>query len=357
MKDIIYIHGRPSGHPIHDAYAKSIDAEFLPEDFLVPYLLKNSQNKILRYISWILNSIYLTLFRRKYKLVLTESVRIPLYIASKFLFYPSRILKVALMADETLYFTHSKKYPKATQWLMKQYFIEMDYLICIGAYQEELAKKILPTSHHHKIKKIFNGLSESKMEILKKIKPSFDENNWVFVGNINVPFRVYYKGVDLMLESLSFIEKTITWNLDIVGECPIEIQQELLKNVPESIHKRIRFLGLQNIDNIISNYNLCIHVARGEAWGMVINEMTAAGIPTIVSNETGTKEIIEKIDSSFVVPLSANIIAQKITDYAQTTLDIKQKLSQKNKEISQLYTEQKAKELFVEIIKGIITNY
>lgn len=353
MKDIIYIHGRPSGHPIHDSYAKSIDAEFLPEDFLVPYLLKNSQNKILRYISWILNSIYLTLFRRKYKLVLTESVRIPLYIASKFLFYPSRILKVALMADETLYFTYSKKYPKATQWLMKQYFIEMDYLICIGAYQEELAKKILPTSHHYKIKKIFNGLSESKMEILKKIKPSFDENNWVFVGNINVPFRVYYKGVDLMLESLSFIEKTITWNLDIVGECPIEIQQELLKNAPELIQKRIRFLGLQNIEKIISNYNLCIHVARGDSYPTSVIEMTAAGIPSIVSVETGTKEIVDQIDSSFILPLSSKQIAQKISEYALLSFEEKQYLSLKNKEVGHLYTDIKAKELFGSIINNL----
>ena len=350
---ILYIHGRPSGHPIHDDYANIIKAEFLPEDYMIPYLEKYEQYTLVKYISFFFNAIFLGVKCRNIDIILTECVRFPVMLSYMMGILPSNLKKVALFADESLYFTYSKKYSKPTIFLMHRYLLSMDYVICVGAYQEELAKEILPPLQHFKVHRIFNGLKEDLLLTLNQNYPDFKIHRWIFIGNINASFRVYYKGVDLMINALEKIDSSISWTLDLVGAYTENIKQELLASISDRVRSRINFLGVQSIPDIIHTYSLGIHVARGDSFPTSVIELTAAGIPTIVSQETGTKEILGQIDSSYIVPLDASAIANQITIHIQKSIEVKNNLSEKCKSISIKYNVENARTLFIETIQKI----
>jgi len=56
-----------------------------------------------------------------------------------------------------------------------------------------------------------------------------------------------------------------------------------------------------------------------------------AGIPVIVSEFTGSKEFVEKLDKDFVVPLTKEIILRKINNYFKLDIKSKKNLSKRAK--------------------------
>lgn len=58
VKKIAYIHGLPSEHPIHDAYAKSLSADFVPVGFIMNWQSNEKQNKFKRVLSCITCALF-----------------------------------------------------------------------------------------------------------------------------------------------------------------------------------------------------------------------------------------------------------------------------------------------------------
>ncbi len=81
------------------------------------------------------------------------------------------------------------------------------------------------------------------------------------------------------------------------------------------------------------------HIARGEAWGISVTEAMLAGLPAIVSNETGSKEVVAKVDQNLIIPVNQKSAEQALLQYFSLSEDKREILSKKAKEVSSQYTE------------------
>lgn len=354
MKRIIYIHGRPSGHPIHDAYAKSIDAKFLAEDYILPWLQENDQRKIIRYTSWILCALFFP-SKLKNNVLFCEGMRVPPLLVKKLFFFNQKQQLIALMADESLYLTASNKYPKLTMFLMKQFFANCDYLVCIGPLQKELAQRILPDNKHYKIKEIFNGLSTENLLKLKSIEIDYSSKNILFIGHIGAEFRYFYKGMDVMVKAFEKLyEKDQTFTFTLVGEIDQSIQNLIKSSITDSCFKNIIFTGKTTVSLQIKNAGLCLHAARGDAFPTSTLETMAAALPTMVSDLTGTKEICRKTHPNLVSSLEIDELTGSLEWYFNLSINEKKDIGQKAQVFIQDYTEEKSLNEFKKLLKSII---
>lgn len=350
------IHGRPSGHPTHAKYATSVNGQFFHEDHYLRWQdLKVS--KVRRYLSWIINAF---LFPQRYKwdIYLAEGVRVPQLIQKKLRLLRKNQKLIALMSDESLYFTYSKRFPPMTQLLMKQFWKSCDAIICVGEYQYDLAKSLLPISHHPKLYKIFNGVPAEKISELNKVIPKFGSNTIVFIGNASSIWRTEYKGLDLMIEAVSQCMDFKEIKFIIAGDIPKEIELKLLENIPSKKAKNFDFIGkIEDLVNVFNQAELYLHTARGEAWGISINEALAAGIPTIISNQTGAKEIVNLVSTDLVVNLNVSDIKNQILAELNKSTSEKVVRSKKCKEISNQYSEEEAIVRFKETFDKILNSF
>lgn len=205
MVKTVYIHGRPTGHPIHDNYAKLINADFCFTDHKLRWNDVENVSKVKRALSWIVCALTFPK-RKEYKLFFCEGVREPLLIMKLLgLMSPNQKL-VALMANENLYFLNEKKYGFFANLLMNSFLKKCDALICIGEYQANLAVKIQPNA---KIYTIFNGISCAKMKPLQEMQPDLQSNRILVIAHAFSETRMYYKGIDLAFSVFNELLKII----------------------------------------------------------------------------------------------------------------------------------------------------
>lgn len=343
---VAYFEGRPHGHPTHSLYAKSVGATFFHFDKYLRYH-DISTNKFRTVISWLLTTFLFP--KRKYDIILTEEPYLSVALMKTFRLLKNKKKIVSQLGTHTLYFIKANKYTPFTKKLLLYTFSKYDAIICEGKMQKELLEEFLKGyKNQPKINAIFNGAKEHRVKQLHSIKPKLLSKKIVSIAEATNSDRVYYKGIDLNIRTFANIYKNNSqYTYDIIGNIPQELQKDLLKNIDKRIASKINFLGrIDDFENKISEYALCLHLSRGEAWGVSINECLLAGIPTIVSEWTGSKEILKKIDSNLIVPLDIDKAADAVTSYFNSSEEEKLALSKKCKNISQTYTEKKAVDLF-----------
>jgi glycosyltransferase involved in cell wall biosynthesis len=249
---------------------------------------------------------------------------------------------VAHLGSHTLYFIYAHRFSKFTEklhiWALRNY----DALICEGQMAEDLVKKILGEKTPL-LYTVINGIPEDHFP--NKTKSSrLDTNTILFAGHGPGKERMWYKGLDLMLQAFETAKET---NKDlefvIVGEWEPEIQKELLKNLNAESNNAIKFVGaVKNMEYYFSNASLYLHCARGEAYGLTVLIAMAYGLPVILSEWTGTKEIVRQVDESYIVALDKEEIARQIIKYFNLPTEERQKIGEKSKLVGTMYTEERA---------------
>ena len=202
---VAFIHGRPTGHPFHAKLAKRIKSDFYFEDRILRWQDVHGTLKLRRYSSWILNAVFFP-NTRSYSIFLTECIRIPQLVMKSLGIISKNQRLVALMDDESLYFIKTKKYSKPTIWVMKKFLDQCDALICVGKFQTQLAANILK-GRNPKIYTIFNGIERNRFQQLISVRPDLNSRNIVFIGNVVADWRVFYKGLDLAIDSFLLAKK------------------------------------------------------------------------------------------------------------------------------------------------------
>jgi glycosyltransferase involved in cell wall biosynthesis len=350
---IAYIKGRPGPHPMHRKFAELVNAEFHFVDFKMRWQDKN-KSILYRVISWLVCAITFP-SKKKYNIFLVDNLHFMPVLMKKLRFINRKQKIVAHMGSHTLYFMYAHKFSKLTElahkWALKNY----DALICEGEMAEMLVNKILGNKSP-KLYTIINGIpSEHFPKEEKKILPN--NKNILFIGHVPDKGRIWYKGLDLMISAFVKAKaKDSSLTFTIVGECDEFFISELSKNYSKKILASIYFEEeTPDLKKYLNNASLYLHCARGEAYGLTILIAMSYGLPTLISEWTGAKEIVEQIDKKFITPLDSELIAEKILWYFKLTQEEKQTFSLKFKNIIQNYTEEKAlsnfKERFSQIEK------
>jgi glycosyltransferase involved in cell wall biosynthesis len=332
---VIYVHGRPSGHPLHMKYGRSITDKLMVVD---PWIRCHDRNLVapLRYFAWFVNALYFTRFRRT--IVVTEGLRLTLVLARYFSL--GNLKLIALVDDESPYFIYSNYYSRISQkintWAYRQY----SAWICIGRMETELIKKIV--GKDARVFTGYNGVNADWLHQLSENKYDPTSCRIVFIGNIPASWRIWYKGLDLMTEAVAeLIEEGLDIRFDIAGAIGPVLLTKLETLCGNT--NRIQFVGqITEPISFLKGASLYLHTARGEGWGITVNEAMAAGVVPIVSEWTGAKECVELVSRKLIVQIEKQKIKQALRWFSGLSFGEKMTLSAKCKEVSARYTETNA---------------
>lgn len=357
---VAYMHGRPGPHPMHRKFSEVVGAEFQFVDFRMRW--QDQERSILyRLISWIVCAFTYP-EKSKYDVFLIDNLHFTPVIMKSLHLIKRRQKIVAHMGSHTLYFIYAHRFSKFTEWLHIQALKRYDALICEGKMAEELATKILK-GKGPKLYTIYNGIPDEHYPKPEGTTTNLNGKNVLFMGHGPGENRLWYKGLDLMLSSFELAFKNdpqLTFT--VVGRWDKEVIEKLLNGLEEKTRSAVVFVGeVTDLGPYTKNASLYLHCARGEAYGITILIAMAAGIPSIVSQWTGAKELVEQVDSGFVLPLDAVKISEKINSYFALSEQEKEKISARNIEVIKTYTEENAitnyKKTFSALLKDFkITN-
>lgn len=321
MTKIAWI-SRPSGPNLnHRGYIESLNAEIIYIDRHDDLPFRK------RLVKWIKSAF---LFSRKdnYDILVSIDIIYPLIFAKLLGRIPRKTKLVCFHATETLYFLKTGFYTKGTEKFLFYLLKKFNYHVCVSQYLTDMLIDF--NIEEKKIYTIFNGVHNTRVEALKKVIPDLTTKKFVFIGNLYSGWRLWYKGIDLMLDAYAKAKVNIPeLELHVIGESDNGIQNELLeKYVPAEYRKDVKFLGrVADFASLLNNYSLYLHCARGEAFGISVIEAMMGSLPVLVSNETGAKEVVERVSKDLLFALNSEEIAAKITHYMNLSLEEKQQLS------------------------------
>ncbi len=342
---VAYIQGRPCAHPMHRKFAESVNATFHFVDFKMRWQDKN-KFILYRIISWFVCAITFPL-KRKYEIFLVDNLHFMPVIMKSFRLISKKQKIVAHLGSHTLYFIYTHRFSRFTEYLHIQALKRYDALICEGEMAEMLVKNILGEKTP-KLYTVINGIPSNHFPKQQNITSIDNHKNILFIGQGPGQNRLWYKGLDLMLEAFSIaLKEDSELTFTIVGDWEDKLKVELLNLYSIETQKAIHFIGnTEKLDIFLNKSSFYLHCARGEAYGLTVLIAMSYGIPPLISEWTGTKEVVEKVSKELISPLDAKIIANKINWFFGLTDTEKKKLSQKCMEIGQLYTEENAIQYF-----------
>ncbi len=240
-----------------------------------------------------------------------------------------------------------------TLLLYKILFKYIDDFICVSKSVEEDVKYVVP---HGNTIVIYPLVETAKKILFKRYSnklPNLNSKNIVFVGRPDI----YYKGIDILITSFLKIKRIYPDSkLILVGnfykETILEYEQKAaikmpvctVKKILDAINnKRNDIIILNNLSdiNLLKTFKMAsiyLHLGRGDAFPLSVEEAMLAGLPAIVSDQTGSKELVEAIGKNFVVPMQQEKIVKAVTDYFSSSYKRKIFLSKKAISASQKFS-------------------
>lgn len=230
---------------------------------------------------------------------------------NKILSLPSRLIRTSLLKKADIivsasldYIRHSNIKKFYTKYPQK--FQEIPFTLNINKF---CPKEINRESSNPLIVKTKN--------LIKKVNELYIKRNrldLIFIGGLDSAH--YFKGVPVLLNALANLGNS-SWRLNIVGEGNLKSEyQELAKNL--GIEKYINFSGkledkeflrkLQEADVLVLP-----SINSNEAFGIVLIEAMACGVPVIASNLPGVRSVFKDgVEGLLVEPGNSSDLKLKI---------------------------------------------
>jgi glycosyltransferase involved in cell wall biosynthesis len=305
-------------HYAHAEMAKALHADFYP----APKLRSDSSNIIIGGLQIVKSVLTLP---KNYDVYFCEGTYIIPALARKLGILNRKAKIVNILASPFLYYTKIGRIKgirkKFALWLLK----EVDLFVSVGKMEDKILKEILPNA------KSIVVYPKPKKEVVTALTkdtriPNLSSYKLLIIGTNSA----YCKGVDIVYEAFKIVKKEFPKaELFIVGKM-LDLSKYVDRNV-EGVH----CLGyVENPKDVIKNSALYVHMGRGDAFSLSTIEAMLGGLPTIVSEWTGAKEVVKKVDKNLIVELDPNKLAKKIKWYFSLNYKEKLKLSKKSKIIA-----------------------
>jgi glycosyltransferase involved in cell wall biosynthesis len=355
---VVFIHGRPDTHPNRLPLLRAINADFLPVDFRLPWAHRPDPPKSLMALSLAVCALRFP-NRKRYHLFLGDGPQF-LPIAMKLLGRLGRRQKIVpYVADQMPYFLATGWFGPRKTRLLRAIFNLWDGYLCVGEVMEQLTRQVTRPGKHPGIFTIPNYLRRDRYELLRGTTPKLDSPSILFVGNGPSGHRVWYKGLDLMLEAFGIAcRENPRLRFTIVGEWTSAVAGELLRRVGRGSAERVRFVGQDpGIQRYMAESGLYLHCGRGDGWPNTVMEAMCAGLPPLISEWTGGREAVRQVDPELVVPLDPEAVAKRICWYLDLSLSEKKALSDRCRQVCSDYTEELAVPRFVGAVRRILHHF
>ncbi|MCS7201476.1 MAG: glycosyltransferase family 4 protein [Dictyoglomus sp.] len=305
-------------HYFHKAIADYLKCEYSD---ILDYKKSNSYKVIAYFINSILGNY------QKYSTFLCEGTFL---IPSLFKYLPIKRFKkniINISADPSFYYYIIRRTNFLKRILFKKALRKVDLFICVGEMVSKFLRQIFPNA---KYIIIYPYIEEERYKKLLYITPkNLSNHNILFISNGP---DWYYKGLDLIIDSFKEIRKEFhDSKLFILGHWDDKIKEKFKSD-------GVFFLGYKKVEEFIPECSLYLHTGRGEVFSVSTLEALLGGLPAIVSEFTGVKEIIKELNENFVVPLDREKIAKKVIEYFNLSLEEKIRLSNRAKELGARFT-------------------
>lgn len=237
-----------------------------------------------------------------------------------------------------IFFTLERKLNK--KMLIKRLEGNVDYAISVSEFCDKKLSDVCDLESYI----VEPYIEEDRYKRLKEISPELDKKRAIFIGeNRN------HKGIEVMVDAWSKVRDIHPEaEFYIIGEChPDSFNQY------EGVHN----LGYVSDEEIIENIrksSLYLHTARFENFGISIIEAMRGGVPCIVSENTGTKDIVSEVDDSLVVERKIDSISKRVNEYFDMDRKKRKEYSNKSKEVTDGYTLERSKNMMEKAIENIL---
>jgi len=310
----VYVHGRPAPHPNRLELLPVIGAELLPVDFRIPWAHLERPPFFRKLLSLLACAVSFP-HRRRWDLIIGDGPQ-HLPVVMKALGLLRRNQKtLPYLAGEFPYFLATGHYGACRTRLLAAWFRRWDAYLCVGPMIADLVRQKLPPHRHTDVLTFPNFIRDSRAREMATVDASLEGARIAFVGNGPGGFRVFYKGLDLLLESVARARGTRS-NLTcaIVGEWDEATRTGLADRF--GVASVVHWLGsTPDLVPVLRETALYVHCGRGDAWPNTVMEAMAAGIPPLVSEWTGGREVVAQIEPRLVAPLEAEAFAERILWY------------------------------------------
>lgn len=233
------------------------------------------------------------LFNKKTKLIIHYHMDVQgLNWMAKILSIPSRLILPSLLSQAEIIVSASFDYIKASK-IKKYYhsnpnkFQEIPFAINTNKFQPKLLNR-----------KIANKSIAQAQAIIHYINDKFikrDVLNLLFIGGLDQAH--YFKGLEVLFNAL-FLTTKRNWRLKIIGDGDRRLYYEgVVKHL--LLERKIEFAGKLTEEELIrslQNSDLLIlpSINTNEAFGIVLIEALACGVPVLASNLPGVSQVFTK---------------------------------------------------------------
>ncbi len=137
-----------------------------------------------------------------------------------------------------------------------------------------------------------NGIDPLRFEIPRKARPEKTPKILGLVGRV-VPIKDIKTFIRSMRSVCEVIPETEGWIVGPEDEDPIYVQEckDLVASL--GLENQVRFLGFQNVNDILPQLGLMVLTSISEALPLVILEAHAAGLPCLATDVGACRELLE----------------------------------------------------------------
>lgn len=255
---------------------------------------------------------FFKLFFKKPKLILHYHMDVKgLNILASILSWPSRLILNSLLKQAETVVSASFDYLKSSD--IKNYyekhsfkFKEIPFSIDTNKFQVKLIDRRQTNSALAKAQEIVHFIDE---KFIKR-----NRTNLLFVGGLDQAH--YFKGVDVLLNAL-FLTTYKNWRLKIVGDGNLRLKYESLAQKLQ-IDNKIEFAGKLSEADLIRSFQkadllILPSINSNEAFGIVLIEALACGVPVIASNLPGVRSVFsDHVEGLVCEPNSSDDLRKKL---------------------------------------------
>jgi len=230
---------------------------------------------------------------------------------SRILSLPNRLIRKSLLNQAEIIVSASFDYIKESQ--IKNYyqshpekFREIPFALDVNKFQPKLINRQLENKTFARAQEIVHYIND---KFIKR-----DRVNLLFVGGLDRAH--YFKGVEVLLNAL-VITTNRNWRLKIVGSGDLRARyEEQTKHL--RLDKQVEFVGNLGEPELIrafQNADLFILPSTNgnEAFGLVLIEAMACGVPIIASNLPGVRQVFnDHVQGLLAEPGNVNDLKNKL---------------------------------------------
>ncbi len=258
-------------------------------------------------IVWLFGLIY-----RKKKIIIHYHMDVKSFsMLSRILSFPSLLIRRSLLKRADLIITASLDYIqhskiKGLYQTNPEKFREIPFGIDLGKYKPKLINQ--PTN---------NKLIAKTKDIIHHVNEKYIKKNrldLLFVGALDKAH--YFKGIEILLKSLVILPSR-NWRLQIIGDGNLKEKYiDLTKEL--KIDKQVEFTGKLIDKDLIRSMQaadllILPSINGNEAFGLVLIEAMACGLPVIASDLPGVRRVFANYQQGLLVgPNSADDLSQKL---------------------------------------------